>query len=69
MELQYIVITRKPLFSRTKHFFIGKEASFNIRTSDNPPLIAFLKESYLRDPDCLIGDVRALLLWQPPKSS
>ncbi len=66
MELQNIVIVRRPLVSRTKHFHLGVDARINIKTCNNPPLVAFLREEYLHNSDVLVGDIRSLLAWESP---
>lgn len=65
MLLQDIVIVRKPLNSRLRNFYLGAGVVVNIKTCQNSPLITFLKEEFIKNPDSLAGDIRSLLTWKP----
>ncbi len=64
MLLQDIVIVRLPLNSRLKNFYLGTGAVVNIKTCKNGPLIQFLKEEFIKNPDVLAGDIRSLMAWK-----
>lgn len=65
MVLQDIVIVRLPLNSRLRNFYLGVGAVVNIRACRNAPLIQFLKEEFIKNPDVLAGDIRSLMTWKP----
>ena len=64
--MQNIIKVNHPLVSADHEFELGAGLIVHL-TKASSPLVAFLKEEFIKNPDVLSGDIRALLIW--PKLS
>ncbi len=57
--MEYQIKVNQPLFSSARKLRLGKGARLDLSKATFP-MIEFLREEFLKNQDCLCGDIRAL---------